>query len=107
LIVEQHTVASTIPFGAGVVKFLQQWLQEIEILEGSEILLGELRLCIAELFVQRWLLLLLSFVFWRRNGDSNAPSTWVGSEFAASHHDSCQLDRQIFDWLIAQMSCQT
>jgi len=42
LIVEQLAVASEISLGAGIVKFLQQRLQNVEILEGFEVLLGEL-----------------------------------------------------------------
>jgi len=57
-----------------MVQLLEQWLQKVEVLEGLQILLGELRLGVAELFAERGLLLSLPYVFWRRNVDGRAPS---------------------------------
>jgi hypothetical protein len=76
----------------GRVEFLQQRLQQIEVLEGLEILLVELRLGLAELLVERRLL--LSFVFWWRNDDGQAPSTRISRQRAPPRHASCQHDRQ-------------
>ena len=92
LIVEQLASCLHHPLRARIVKLRQKWLQEIEILEGFEILLGELRLGIAKLFVQRWLLPWLSFVFWGRDDYGKAPPTRIGRQIVFPRHDSCQFD---------------
>jgi hypothetical protein len=71
LIEKQLPVASAVSLGTGIVQFLQQRLQNVEILKGLKILLGELRLAIAELFAER--LLLPPFVFTRWNDDGLIP----------------------------------
>jgi hypothetical protein len=79
LIVEQFSVACAIALRARIVKSTEQWTKYIEILEGTKILLGELRLGSAEQFVEFVLPLLSSRIFWRWDGDCSAPSTWIGN----------------------------